>query len=104
MVERLLQAVRPASLELSLAATVDIEHERKQFDHHWQQRLTRSRYEVQQARKQYAAVDPEHRLVARELEYRWDESLRTDEQLQADYARFKQDCPTQLLPNERQQI
>lgn len=104
VVERLLQAVSPASLELSLAATEDIERERKQLDDHWQQRLTRSRYEVEQARRQYAVVDPDHRLVARELERRWDEALRADDQLQADYARFQQDSPTQLSPQEREQI
>lgn len=104
VVERLLQAVSPASLELSLAAAADIERERKQLDDHWQQRLTRSRYEVEQARRQYAAVDPEHRLVARELERRWDEALRADEQLQADYVRFARDCPTRLSPQEREQI
>ena len=102
--ERLLQAVSPASLELSLAASADIERERTQLDDHWQQRLTRSRYEVEQARRQHAAVDPEHRLVARELERRWDESLRADEQLQTDYARFQRDCPTQLSVHEREQI
>ena len=93
VVERLLQAVSPASLELSLAASADIERERKQLDDHWQQRLARSRYEVEQARRQYAAVDPEHRLVARELERRWDESLRADEQLQADYAALPAGLP-----------
>jgi len=104
VIERLLQAVSPASLELSLAATKDIQRERKQLDDHWQQRLQRSRYEVEQARRQYAAVDPEHRLVARELERRWDEALRADEQLQADYARFARECPTQLSQHEREQI
>jgi DNA invertase Pin-like site-specific DNA recombinase len=104
VVERLLQAVSPASLELSLAATADVERERKQLDDHWQQRLARSRYEVEQARRQYAAVDPEHRLVARELERRWDEALRANEQLQADYVRFTEVCPTQLSPCEREQI
>lgn len=104
VVERLLQAISPASLELSLAASEEIEQERKQLDQHWQQRLTRSRYEVEQARRQYAAVDPEHRLVARELERRWDEALRADEQLQADYVRFTRDCPTQLSLDERTQI
>jgi DNA invertase Pin-like site-specific DNA recombinase len=102
--ERLLQAVSPASLELSLAASADIERERQQLDEHWQQRLTRSRYEVEQARRQYAAVDAEHRLVARELERRWDEALRAAEQLQADYVRFQRDCPTQLSVQEREQI
>lgn len=104
VVERLLQAVSPASVELSLAATADIERERKQLDDHWQQRLARSRYEVEQARRAYAAVDPEHRLVARELERRWDEALRSDEQLQVDYDRFVCDCPNQLSSHEREQI
>jgi hypothetical protein len=102
--ERLLQAVSPASLELSLAACVDIELERKQLDDHWRQRLTRSRYEVEQARRQYNAVDPDHRLVARELERRWDESLRTDERLQAEYAKFAKDLPSQLSSGERELI
>lgn len=104
LVDRLLQAVSPASIELSLAATADIERERKQLDDLWQQRLTRSRYEVEQTRRGYATVDPEHRLVARELERRWDEALREDEQLQAGYARFERDCPTQLSSDEREPI
>jgi len=104
VVERLLQAVTPASLELTLSATAEIERERKQLDDHWQQRLARWRYEVEQARRQYAAVDPEHRLVARELERRWDEALRAEEQLQTDYVRFQSDCPTQLSSDEREPI
>ena len=104
VVERMMQAIAPASLELSLAATVDIERERKQLDQQWQQRLARARYEVEHARKQHAAVDPEYRLVARELERRWDEALRSGEQLQADYTLFLQDSPTQLTPQERDQI
>jgi hypothetical protein len=43
-------------------------------------------------------------LVARELERRWDEALRADEQLQADYSRFQRACPTQLAAQEREQI
>lgn len=104
VIERLLQAVSPASLELSLAASADIEQEREQLARHWQQRLTRSRYEVEQARRQYAAVDPDHRLVARELERQWDEALRADEQLQADHARFLAERPEQLSAEEQQQI
>lgn len=104
VIDRLLQAVSPVSLELSLAATEDIQRERRQLDDHWQQRLQRSRYEVEQSRRQYAAVDPEHRLVARELERRWNEALLADEQLQADYTRFTSECPTQLSAREREQV
>ena len=102
--ERLLQAVSPASLELSLSATEDVERERRQLDEHWQQRLMRSRFDVERARRQHAAVDPDHRLVARELERRWDEALRADQQLQAEYDRFARESPTQLSVAEREQI
>ena len=104
VIERLLQAVSPASLELSLAAAEDIQQERRQLDDHWQQRLQRSRYDAEQSRRQYAAVDPEHRLVARELERRWNEALLADEQLQAEYARFTSECPMQLSALEREQV
>ena len=104
VIDRLLQAISPASLELSLAASADIERQRRELDRHWQQRLTRSRYEVEQARRQYAAVDPDHRLVARELERRWDEALRSDEQLQADYALMRKESPPDLSDADRAQI
>lgn len=103
VVERLLQAVSPASMALSLVATAGIERERKQLDDRWQQRLARSRHEVEPSRRAYAAVDPEHRLVPRELERRWDETLREDEPWQAGYARFQRDCPRQLSTDEREQ-
>lgn len=104
VIERLLQVVSPASLELSLAAGADIEQQRKQLHVHWQQRLNRSRYEVEQARKAHAAVDPEHRLVARELERRWDEAMRADEQLQTEYHRFESEQPSSLTEHDRRKI
>jgi DNA invertase Pin-like site-specific DNA recombinase len=104
VVERLLQVVTPASLELSLSAADDLEQERMRLDQQWRQRLDRAAYEVALARRQYDAVDPEHRLVARELERRWDESLRAQEQRQADYGRFQRECPTRLSDTEREQI
>lgn len=102
--ERLLQAISPASLELSLSASEEVERERMQLDEHWQQRIERSRFEVEQARRQYSAVDPDHRLVARELERRWDEALRADEQLRSQYDRHSRETPKQLSDVERQQI
>ena len=104
VIERLLHAVSPASLELSLAASADIEQEREQLAKHWQQRLARSRYQVEQARRQYAAVDPDHRLVARELERQWDEALRADEQLQAEHDKFLAARPEHLSHEEQEKI
>ena len=39
-------------------------------------RLQQARYEAAHARRQYDAVDPANRLVAGELERRWNEALR----------------------------
>jgi DNA invertase Pin-like site-specific DNA recombinase len=102
--ERLLQVVEPASLEASLAAVEDIQRERDRLHTHWQQRLARASHEVEVARKSYGAVDPEHRLVAKELERRWEVALRDEEQLGIEYARFKQATPHQLTDAERAEI
>ncbi|TWU04318.1 hypothetical protein [Stieleria varia] len=56
------------------------------------------------ARKSYAAVDPENRLVAKELERRWEEALREQEQLTIEYDRFQTSTPAKLSDNERQEI
>jgi hypothetical protein len=62
-----LQALEPAALEASLALATDLEAERAALDLHWQQRLERACYEVERARRQYNACEPENRLVARSL-------------------------------------
>ncbi|MBK9096162.1 MAG: hypothetical protein IPM84_26095 [Anaerolineae bacterium] len=42
----------------------------------WAAQVKASRYEAQRAQRQYSQVEPENRLVAGELEQRWEEKLR----------------------------
>ncbi len=51
-----------------------------------QQQLQRLRYEAQLAEKQYRLVDPENRLVAGELERRWEQALQAVSQAEAEAA------------------
>src|SRR5438067_337474 len=44
-----------------------------------------ARYEAERAQRQYDQVEPENRLVARELERRWNEKLRAVAALEAEY-------------------
>ena len=67
----MLEALQPAALEVTLQLLEDLELERAALHRQWQQRLERARYEVERARRQYDAVEPENRLVARTLEQRW---------------------------------
>jgi DNA invertase Pin-like site-specific DNA recombinase len=93
--ELFLEAVRPAAIETTLAALAVLERERQALDRHWQLRIERARYEVQRAQRQYDAIEPENRLVARSLETRWNTALQALEQLEQEYAIVRR---TELLP------
>ncbi len=69
-------ALQPAELDLldEVLAAQRADHAR--LGQHYADQVTRAEYEARLAEKQYRAVDPEHRLVAAELERRWELALR----------------------------
>lgn len=87
--ELFLEAVQPAHLELVLSSLAELERERQQLDRHWQLRLEGARYAVRLAQRQYDAVDPDNRLVAGELERRWNAALQDLNQLEQEYGLLK---------------
>ncbi len=86
-----LQALEPAAIQISLAVASDLEAERISLDRQWQQRLERAQFEVDRARRCYASVEPENRLVARTLEKGWEEALAAQARLMVDYDRFQRE-------------
>ena len=99
-----LTALEPAALTLSLEATAHLEQERQALDQLWQQRLERAAYEAERAARHYRAIEPEHRLVARQLAKDWEEKLTAYRQLQEEYERFVQAQPQSLSGAERAAI
>ena len=99
-----LQALEPAALEVSLQVAEDLEAERQQLHRHWAQRLERARFETERAQRQYNAVEPETRLVARTLERQWEAALAAEEALKAQYQRFLAEQPATLSMAEREAI
>src|SRR5262249_56977077 len=83
-----LKALEPAALPLSLEATARLEQERQALDQLWQQRLERAAYESERAARHYRLIEPEHRLVARQLAKDWEDKLAAQRQLQEEYERF----------------
>lgn len=73
--QEVLSRLQPLGIEAALAAmTAQSEQQydkRQQVDNAIQQ----AQYEAARARRQYDAVDPDNRLVASELERRWNEKL-----------------------------
>lgn len=102
--EQVLAALEPASLELSLAACERIESQRAELDRHWKLHLQRAQQDADRAFRQYDAVEPENRLVARTLERRWEEALQAVRTLEEEYDRFRASRPTTLSAAERRSI
>jgi hypothetical protein len=101
---QVLRALEPAALEVSLQASEDLERERQRLHQHWQQQLERARYQAERARRQYEAVEPENRLVARQLEGQWEKALVHLRQQEEAYARFQQEIPAALSRADREAI
>ena len=102
--DRVLAALQPGALELSLAAADDVMRERSALDENWRQRLERGRTQAARIERQYQAAEPENRLVQRTLERRWEEALQEVRRLEEEYARFRQTQPITLTRHEVDQI
>jgi DNA invertase Pin-like site-specific DNA recombinase len=99
-----LEVVTPASLELSVRAAQECERERAALDRQWRLRLERASQEANRAFRQYNAVEPENRLVARTLERTWEKALQAHRALEEEYRRFQKTQPVRLSAGERAQI
>jgi hypothetical protein len=101
---RVLEAVAPAALEVSMAAASQAEDERAMLGKLWRQRLERACYAADRARRQCQLAEPENRLVARQLEAGWEAALAEAARLEADCQRFTEERPAVLTTAERTAI
>lgn len=99
-----LEAIQPAQLEVSLATLEQIEEQGRQIERQWQLRLERARYEAELARRRFLAVEPENRLVARNLEKDWNEKLAAVELLERERNALPAWAAPRLGAEERQRI
>jgi excisionase family DNA binding protein len=104
-VERLvLEALAPDRVAIALASLEELEQEYASLRRQWQLRLERVRYEAERAQRQYSAVEPENRLVARTLERRWEEKLREVEKVEKEYETWLQQSRLELTDEDRRDI
>jgi hypothetical protein len=96
-----LAVIRPATIEAVLALSEEFDREQAQIERQWQLRLERARYEAERARRQYDLCEPENRLVARELESRWNDQLRAVAELEQEYRREHERGLTPLTEEEK---
>lgn len=102
--EQLMQALAPFGIE---AAIETIESLQDASDERIQQKalaLEHARYEVTRARRQYDAVDPTNRLVAAELERRWNQALTTEAQFEAELVTMQEGREGPLTDAQKREL
>ena len=87
--EEVFKVLRPAELELALAALQELEQRDHAIMHQWQMRIERAQYEAALAERRYEEADPSNRLVTATLERRWNEALTRLEQIKTEAAQFQ---------------
>jgi DNA invertase Pin-like site-specific DNA recombinase len=100
----LLETVSPIALEVALAVERELQNRADEVDRLRQQKLKALRYEADLAQRRYLQVDPNHRLVADELEADWNQRLRELRQAQQEYEQQRAADQKRRDEQQRQQI
>ena len=77
VVQEMFTVLQPAALAATVAALAEAEDQHARRVRAFELAVERARYEAERARRQFDAVEPENRLVARSLESDWEARLFT---------------------------
>ena len=99
-----LKALTPAAVEATEQAMRQLEADHDAALSQWRLAVERARYEAERAERQYCAVEPENRLVARGLETEWEKRLRDLAAAEAELERRQQQRPRTLSPEEKSRL
>jgi excisionase family DNA binding protein len=99
-----LRLLRPLGIEAALRAVEALSNEADQKRHQLELALEQMRYEASHARRQYDAVDPDNRLVASELERRWNERLLAVRQIEDELEALRLQHQPALSGEERSRL
>lgn len=104
IVDELLRRLEPLGVRAALSA---IDRRMQSMDERLSQRelaLEQARFEVSRSRRQYDAVDPDNRLVAAELERRWNEALKHHNAIEAELQTLRANRPEALSEETRKAL
>jgi len=93
--QKLLRVVQPGALEAALLSAQDATRQQDEVLAVLVRDLEAARYAANRAWKQYDATDPDNRLVASELERRWNQALQRVEELERRIDQQRSQCATQ---------
>ena len=98
----LLQVVKATAIDASYQAWEEYCRQEDEIIESLELELQQARYDSQRAWKQYDSADPENRLVASELERRWNHSLERVQQLEQKVDQQKSERSTAAMPDKEE--
>ncbi|MBO0756205.1 MAG: recombinase family protein [Bradyrhizobiaceae bacterium] len=96
-----LSVIAPLGLEAALQAIAERERDGTERLRHIELALEQARYEAARSHRQYDAVDPDNRLVAGDLERRWNERLAEVARLEEEVRTARENLPAALTETDR---
>jgi hypothetical protein len=95
-----LQAIEGHAIEAALEAAEQMQRQRQELRKSIELEVEQARYEVRLAARRYDAVDPEQRLVAAELEARWNVALQKVQDLENRLHEFDGKAAATAIPDK----
>lgn len=99
-----LRVLKPLGIEAAFKALEAQTSETSAAQRQLELELQQARFSAAHARRQYDAVDPANRLVAGELERRWNEALQVTHRIEGEIAALQASKPPPLGEKERQHL
>jgi DNA invertase Pin-like site-specific DNA recombinase len=104
LAKEVLARLQPLGVEAALAAVETCKQQHVEKKGQLELALEQARYEAARARRQYDAADPENRLVAGELERRWNERLLEVRDLELAVEQLGADEASALTEADREKL
>ncbi|MET3524690.1 zinc ribbon domain-containing protein [Mesorhizobium abyssinicae] len=100
----IVRLLQPLGVEAAIQAIAQREHQSGEKQRQIELALEQARYEAIRARRQYDTVDPENRLVAHEIERRWNGVLAAVRALEEELEAVVRQRPAALSAEECQRL
>jgi DNA invertase Pin-like site-specific DNA recombinase len=101
VVSAFFEALSPVELDMYAKAIADKKQQDEKLNHTKLQQIERLRYQARLAERQFNKVDPDNRLVAAELERRWESTLIELKQAESEFEQESKAESTPLLISQK---
>ena len=91
-----------AAIDAAVVASEDAARQQDEVLQAWTRDLEAARYAAQRAQRQYDATDPANRLVADELERRWNQALQRVHDIEARIEQHRHGHPAVAIPTREE--